>query len=86
MPTGTSDTSAAPRVENTLLTETQAAELLSHSVRTIQGWRLSGGGPPFIKMGGRSVRYRVCDIERWLEERRRSSTSDPGSSASQERS
>lgn len=72
---------AAPRFENTLLTERQAAESLSLSVRTLQGWRVSGGGPLFVKLGGRCVRYRVRDIERWIEERRRSSTSDPGGSS-----
>jgi predicted DNA-binding transcriptional regulator AlpA len=70
---------AASQIENTLLlTEKQTAERLALSVRTLQGWRVSGGGPPFVKMGGRCVRYRARDIERWLEERLRASTSDSG--------
>jgi predicted DNA-binding transcriptional regulator AlpA len=63
--------------ENILLTETQAAQRLLLSVRTLQGWRLTGGGPAFIK-AGRAVRYRASDIEHWIEGRRRLSTSDPG--------
>lgn len=61
----------------TLLSEREAAKLVSVSIRTIQQWRLRGEGPPFLKIG-RAVRYSVEDIERWIETRRRTSTSDPG--------
>jgi predicted DNA-binding transcriptional regulator AlpA len=69
---------ALPKPENILFTETQAAQRLLLSVRTLQGWRLTGGGPAYIK-AGRAVRYRASDIEQWIEGRRRLSTSDPGS-------
>jgi hypothetical protein len=39
------------------VTETQAAMFLSVSVRTLQGWRVRGGGPSYVKLG-RTVRYR----------------------------
>lgn len=77
-----SEAPAVPRIENTLLTEAQTAQRLQVSIRTLQGWRLSGGGPPFIKLGRRSVRYRMSDLDRWIEEQRRTSTSDPGCSES----
>jgi predicted DNA-binding transcriptional regulator AlpA len=38
------------------LNENQAAELLGFSVRTLQSWRMNGGGPRYVKVG-RSVRY-----------------------------
>jgi predicted DNA-binding transcriptional regulator AlpA len=38
------------------LNENQAAELLGFSVRTLQSWRMQGGGPRYVKVG-RSVRY-----------------------------
>jgi Helix-turn-helix domain len=38
------------------LNETQAAEILGLSVRTLQAWRVRGGGPAYVKIG-RSVRY-----------------------------
>ena len=38
------------------LNENQAANLLGVSVRTLQAWRVRGGGPAFVKMG-RAVRY-----------------------------
>lgn len=60
-----------------LLTERQVATLLEVSVKTLQGWRLKGGGPPFLKMG-RLVRYLESDVEAFLLEKRRTSTSDSG--------
>jgi len=36
--------------------ETQAATFLGVSVRTLQAWRIRGGGPAFLKLG-RAVRY-----------------------------
>jgi Helix-turn-helix domain len=38
------------------LNETQTAEFLGVSVRTLQAWRVRGGGPRYCKIG-RSVRY-----------------------------
>jgi predicted DNA-binding transcriptional regulator AlpA len=38
--------------------------------------RLSGDGPPFIRIGSRKVGYLTEDLDRWLESRRRTSTSD----------
>jgi hypothetical protein len=37
-------------------TEMQAALFLGVSVRTLQAWRVRGGGPPYVKCG-RAVRY-----------------------------
>jgi predicted site-specific integrase-resolvase len=44
------------------------------SPRTLQRWRVTGEGPPFVKIG-RAVRYREDDLEKFIAERRRSSTS-----------
>ncbi|MCP4408801.1 MAG: helix-turn-helix domain-containing protein [Gammaproteobacteria bacterium] len=43
--------------------------------KTLEKWRITGEGPPFIKIG-RSVRYDEADLDAWIDERRRSSTSD----------
>ena len=45
-----------------LLNQSEAARLLRLSVRTMERMRLSGSGPRYIKCG-RSVRYRVSDLE-----------------------
>ena len=59
----------------------QAADYLSLSRRTLEKLRLNGNGPRFYKArGGRLVRYRVEDLDRWMTSR--TSTSDPGPEAS----
>ncbi len=49
--------------------ESQAADFLCQSVRTIQKWRETGFGPKFYK-SGRSVRYRRRELLEWAEARR----------------
>jgi excisionase family DNA binding protein len=60
-----------------LVTEREAAEMLGVRPRTLQAYRLSGGGAPFVKLG-RLVRYRISDLEAWAAEHLRTSTSDRG--------
>lgn len=43
---------------------------------TMEGLRCRGGGPLFIKYGRKAVRYRVQDLDRWMEERAVASTSE----------
>lgn len=52
-----------------LLPEKDAARLLSVSQRTLQAWRVSGEGPPYIKMG-RAIRYSRADLIAWIESKR----------------
>lgn len=71
---------ASPRVaEPVLLSEKEAARILGFSHRTLQAWRVQGGGPAFIRVSTRCVRYRMEDLERWIADRVRTSTSDDGS-------
>ncbi len=57
-----------------LLTEVQAADFLNVSPRTLQTWRLRGGGPSFVKMG-KSVRYRSVDLDAFICKKLANSTS-----------
>ena len=50
--------------------------LLTLSPRTLEALRLRGGGPPFILVTDRAVRYRREDLWQWISTRRRTSTSD----------
>jgi hypothetical protein len=43
-------------------------------INTMEGWRVQGVGPRFIKLG-RLVRYRVEDLDAYLEAQTRQSTS-----------
>ena len=61
-----------------LLYPAEAAHLLCVSHRTLEAYRLRGGGPPYIALGRRCVRYRRADLMTWIEARRRRHTSDPG--------
>lgn len=60
-----------------LLTEHDASQRLGLSVRTLQKWRLQGNGPRFLKLG-HSVRYDPADLDEYVAQARRRSTSDPG--------
>lgn len=57
-----------------LLTQREAARLLRLSERTLERLRLQGGGPVYVK-AGRAVRYRESDLEKWIDARVVSSTS-----------
>jgi len=37
--------------------------------RALQSWRYKGGGPAFIRISARCVRYRRSDIDKWLSDR-----------------
>lgn len=39
------------------------------SVGTLARWACEKTGPPYVKLGGQKVRYRVRDLDAWLEER-----------------
>ena len=63
-----------------LLTENQTSQLLNYSPRTLAAWRYRGGGPPFVRVSGKSVRYRRADLRNWIERRTIASTRRPASS------
>lgn len=61
-----------------LYTPQQAADYLGFTVAALAAWRSRGGGPRFVKINGRVCRYRKEDLDAWIAERLRNSTSDPG--------
>ena len=67
-----------PEHPDVLLYTVEAAFLLGLSPRTLEALRLRGGGPPYIQVTPKAVRYRRRDA--WLDARQRVSTSDPGPS------
>lgn len=77
MPKTTTDRSLADHLDR-LVNEREAAEFLGYTIRALQNWRVRGGGPVFVKVSERSVRYRRRDLMAWIEAKRRTSTSDPG--------
>ena len=67
--------SEAPKPGAEYLNERQLADRLGVSERTLQGWRLKGGGVPYYKIG-RLVRYSVIEVTTWLSGRQCEHTSD----------
>ena len=61
-----------------LVDEKVAAKFLGVTDRTVQKWRQTGGGPRYIVLSSRCLRYRRIDLCKWAEARLRKSTSDPG--------
>ena len=59
-----------------LINEYEAAEFVGFSVRALQNWRLRGGGPVFVKISARAVRYRKRDLIAWAEAHTQTSTSN----------
>lgn len=70
-----------PTLPRLLLTEEEAARAIGFTARFLQARRLSGDGPPYIRISARAVRYRPEDIDAWAKSLRRTSTSDTGREA-----
>jgi predicted DNA-binding transcriptional regulator AlpA len=54
----------------------EAANYVALAESTLTKMRLTGDGPPFVKVGPRAVAYRKADLDEWLSARVRRSTSD----------
>lgn len=58
-----------------ILNTPEAARYVRLSKPTLERFRISGGGPSYVKLGG-AVRYRKADLDAWLESRLTRSTSE----------
>jgi predicted DNA-binding transcriptional regulator AlpA len=65
-----------PDHQDRLIDEQAAAAFIGYSVRALQNWRLRGGGPRYVRVSSRSIRYRRRDLTAWAEQRLRSNSSD----------
>ena len=55
----------------------EAARMVGLSIRTLEKHRIYGTGPRYSKLGGRVV-YSVEDLQAWVAQGTKTSTSDPG--------
>ncbi|TNC96556.1 MAG: hypothetical protein FD121_1092 [Gallionellaceae bacterium] len=62
-------------MQDKLLTSKEAAPLLGVSVAFLERDRWAGARVPFIKIGSRAVRYRLSDLNTYIESCLRQSTS-----------
>jgi predicted DNA-binding transcriptional regulator AlpA len=49
-----------------LLHPSHVAEILSVTERALAAWRSQGAGPPFVRLGHRTVRYRETELAGWV--------------------
>lgn len=50
-----------------LLTTAETASLTGFSEKTHRNWRCDGIGPPYVRVGGRAVRYRESELRAWID-------------------
>ena len=55
--------------QDVYLTEANFCTRYNTRPRTAQRWRITGDGPPFVRLGRRKVGYRLSDCEKWAAER-----------------
>jgi predicted DNA-binding transcriptional regulator AlpA len=55
-----------------------AAAYLGIGKSTLDKRRMTGDGPAYSKLGGKTVIYDIADLDEYAAARRRHSTSDPG--------
>lgn len=65
-------------MSSNLLNTQEAAQYLGVSKAFLERDRWAGARIPFIKVGSRAVRYRMSDLNDFLNRQVRQSTSDPG--------
>jgi len=63
-------------IEHHLRTK-KTAEYLGVSQQILASWRVNGEGPPYSKLGKRIIVYKVEDLDAWVQQGRRTSTSCP---------
>lgn len=59
-----------------LINEQEAAAFLGFTIRALQNWRVRGGGPEYLKLGSRSVRYQRRTLMAWIDGLRVRNTTD----------
>lgn len=58
-----------------LMTADETAIYIRHAKQTLSKWRCYGEGPRWVKIG-RAALYDHCDVDAWIDERARRSTSE----------
>jgi hypothetical protein len=49
-----------------LLDTVQVSSILNLQAATVKKWRLLGIGPKYIRVGKRTIRYRLADVKRFI--------------------
>lgn len=63
--------------DGNVFTTPEAAAFLGVRPRTLEDWRVYGGGPVYRKVGRHLVRYLRADLEAFLEKGAKTNTGQP---------
>jgi hypothetical protein len=66
---------------DSLVRQEQAALFLGVTPRCLENWRYRGGGPQWIEISTRCIRYRRSDLIQFVKERMRTNTTNCGTDA-----
>jgi predicted DNA-binding transcriptional regulator AlpA len=55
--------------DESMMRAEEVARFLNTSVRTLDGWRRQGVGPPWVKLSQRAVRYEARALADWVATR-----------------
>ena len=58
----------APQSSSAFQTESEAAEYLGISKKTLQRWRFDHKGPAYAKLNGKLIRYHQADLDEWMNQ------------------
>ena len=50
------------------LTEQEAADYISLSVKTLRRWRFDRRGPKYAKIAGKAIRYPLLELQEWVDQ------------------
>jgi len=56
----------SPQAVRHNMNDVEVARYLAVSVSTVRRWRLTGGGPRWVRIGGGSIRYPFTDLEAYV--------------------
>lgn len=54
-------------IEQKFLSPREVSVLMRISIPQLEKWRREGGGPHWVRLGDRMVRYHVEDLRTWIE-------------------
>ena len=58
----------AAQPHSIFLTVSEAADYLGISKKTLQRWRLDHKGPAYAKLNNKLIRYRLADLDEWMNQ------------------
>ena len=58
----------AQQSSSAFLSESEAADHLGVSKKTLQRWRFDHKGPAYAKLNGKLIRYHQADLDEWMDQ------------------